>query len=59
MSKIKVTLVKGKSGHSKTQIRTLVALGLKRRSSSVEVETSPVIDGMVLKIKHLVSIENL
>jgi large subunit ribosomal protein L30 len=57
--KIKVTLVKGKSGHTKRQLRTLEALGLGKRTSSVEVETSPVINGMVSKVHHLVQVSEL
>lgn len=59
MSKIKVTLTKGKSGHSKTQLRTLVALGLGKRNSSVELENTPIVKGMVFKVSHLVNVENL
>jgi large subunit ribosomal protein L30 len=59
MSKIKVTLVKGKSGSTKRQQRTLEALGLGKRTSSVEVEVNPVINGMVSKVLHLVQIEKL
>ena len=59
MSKIKVTLIKGKSGHTKTQLRTLQALGLGKRTSSVEFEMNPVMKGMVEKVHHLVSVENV
>ena len=59
MSKIKVTLTKGKSGHTQRQLRTLEALGIKRRSSSVELEVTPITKGMVAKVHHLVTVENL
>jgi large subunit ribosomal protein L30 len=59
MSKIKVTLLKSKSGSTKRQQRTLQALGLGKISSSVEVESTPAISGMVVKVLHLVSVENL
>jgi large subunit ribosomal protein L30 len=59
MSKVKVTLVKGKSGSTQRQINTLIALGLGRRTSSVEVEVTPAIKGMINKVNHLVKIENL
>jgi large subunit ribosomal protein L30 len=59
MSKVKVTLTKGKSGHTKTQLNTLQALGLGKRNSSVEFEMNPVMKGMVQKVHHLVSVENL
>lgn len=59
MSKIKVTLVKGKSGSTQRQQRTLQALGLGKRSSSVEVEATSAISGMVFKVQHLVKVEKL
>ena len=59
MCKIKVTLVKGKSGHTKRQLRTLEALGLGKRTSSVEIEATPIMNGMVLKVHHLVKVVEL
>jgi len=59
MSKIKITLIKGKSGSTKRQLRTLQALGLGKRNSSVEVEASAAIKGMVTKVNHLISLEEL
>ncbi len=59
MSKIKVTLVRGISGSTKRQQRTLEALGLGKRSSSVEVEANSAINGMVFKVQHMVKVENL
>ncbi len=59
MAKIKITLVKSRSGSDKRQIATLNALGLGKVSSSVEHETSPQIMGMVAKIKHLVRVEEV
>lgn len=59
MAKIKITLVKSKSGSNKRQLGTLNALGLGKMNSSVEQETSPQIMGMVAKIKHLVRVEEV
>lgn len=59
MDKIKITLIKGKSGSTKRQLRTLQALGLGKRTSSVEVEDSSIIKGMVTKVNHLIRIEEL
>lgn len=59
MSKIKITLIKGKSGSTQRQLRTLQALGLGKRNSSVEVEASPSIKGMVSKVNHLITFEEL
>lgn len=59
MAKIKITLVKSKSGSNKRQLGTLNALGLGKMNSSVEQETSPQIMGMVAKVQHLVRVEEV
>jgi large subunit ribosomal protein L30 len=59
MAKIKVTLVKSKSGSTKRQQRTLEALGLGRIASSVEIEATPQIKGMVAKVDHLIKVEEI
>ena len=59
MAKIKITLVKSRSGSDKRQLGTLNALGLGRVNSSVEHETSPQIMGMVAKVKHLLRVEEV
>jgi len=57
MVKIIITQKKSDIGRSKRQKRTLEALGLRKINSSVEVDTTPQILGMVKKVKHLVSVE--
>ena len=57
MGKIKVTQVKSNIKRPQNQKRTLEALGLKRIGQVVEHDASPVILGMVNKVKHLVSVE--
>ena len=59
MAKVKVTQVKGRSGATKRQIATLEALGIKKIHHSVEVELTPVIKGMIEKVRHLVLIEEI
>ena len=59
MAKIRVTQVKSKIGSEKRQKKTLEALGLKKMHSSVEVEATPQILGMVHKVIHLVKVEKL
>jgi len=59
MAKIRVTHVKSKIGSEKRQKKTLEALGLKKMQSSVEVEATPQILGMVNKVIHLVKVEKL
>ena len=53
----KVTLTKSLIGRKQDQIATVKALGLKKLNSSVEKEATPQIEGMVTKVRHLVSVE--
>lgn len=59
MAKIKITQVKSKIGSTERQKKTLQALGLKKMNSSVEVEATDQILGMVNKVNHLVSVEKI
>jgi large subunit ribosomal protein L30 len=59
MKKIKVTQVKSVIDRPERQKRTMVALGLTKMHSSVEVEATPQILGMVRKVNHLVKVEEL
>ncbi len=59
MAKIKVTQVKSQIGRLKNQKRTLEALGLRRLNQTVEHEATPSVVGMVNKVSHLVSVEEL
>ena len=59
MIKIKITQVRSKIGSSERQKRTLQALGLRKMNASVEVEGTPQILGMVTKVRHLVSVEEI
>ena len=59
MTKIKITQVRSKIGSDKTQKATLIALGIKKLNRSVEHEVTPQIMGMINKVKHLVSVEEV
>jgi large subunit ribosomal protein L30 len=59
MAKIKVTQVKSGIDRSERQKRTLKALGLRKMNSSVEVEATEQIKGMVTKVLHLVTVEDV
>ena len=59
MSKIKITQIKSGINRSMKQKRTLEALGLRKMNATVEVEATPQILGMVQKVNHLVSVEEL
>jgi large subunit ribosomal protein L30 len=59
MGKIRITQKKSKIGQTVRQKRTLDALGLKRINHTVELEATPQIRGMVSKISHLLSVEEV
>jgi large subunit ribosomal protein L30 len=59
MAKIRVTLVKSTIGQVQSVKATVKALGLKKIRSSKELEDTPAIQGMIVKVKHLVKVENL
>lgn len=59
MKKIKITQIKSVIDRSERQKRTMIALGLKKINSTVEVEATPQIQGMVNKVLHLVKVEEI
>ena len=58
MSKLKITQTKSGINRTERQKRTLKALGLTPQHS-VEAEATPQILGMITKVKHLVSVEEI
>lgn len=59
MAKIKVTLVKSPIGCKKDQIATVKALGLKKIRDEKIHDATPQIKGMVSKVCHLVSVDEI
>ena len=59
MGKIRITQVKSKIDRPKRQKETLKALGLTKMHETVEHEATPQILGMVAKVQHLVSVEEV
>lgn len=59
MGKIRIKQIKSIIGSTKRQKRTIEALGLRKMNGEVEVEATPQILGMVNKVKHLISVEEL
>lgn len=57
MAKLMVTWVKSGIGHPRDQRRTLQALGFHRLNQTVEHDDSPAIRGMIMKVRHLVTVE--
>jgi large subunit ribosomal protein L30 len=59
MSTVRVTQVKSSIDRSHRQKDTLKALGLRKINQSVEHTATPQILGMIDRVKHLVTVENL
>ena len=59
MSKVKVTQVRSSVGQSKRHEGTLRALGLGKIGRTAEHDDTPVIAGMLRKVRHLVEVEKL
>ena len=59
MAKLRVTLTKGLMGKKPNQVKTVKALGLTKRNSSVVVEDTDMVKGMINTINHLVKVEEV
>jgi len=59
MAKLRITYTKSSIGYSKDQKATVRSLGLRKLNSVAVHEDTPVVRGMIFKVKHLVSVEEL
>lgn len=59
MAKYRIKQVKSKIGSTQRQKDTLAALGLHKMNQTVEQEGTPQIMGMINKVKHLISLEEI
>ena len=59
MAKVKITQTKSRSGATKRQIANLASLGIHRLHQTVEVELTPVTKGMLEKVLHHVTVEEV
>jgi len=59
VAKLKITLIRGKIKCKKNQIATIEALGLRKIGSVAEHNDNPQIRGMIKKVSHLVSVEEI
>jgi large subunit ribosomal protein L30 len=57
--RLRLTWVKSAIGYPKRQKATIKALGLTRLGSIVEHDKTPAILGMVVKVNHLVRLEEI
>ena len=59
MATIRITQVRSIINRPQDQKRTMAALGLRKMNQAVEVEATPQIRGMVNKVNHLVTVEEV
>ena len=59
MSKVRITQIRSVIDRPKKQKATMQALGLRKINKTVEVEYTPQIRGMVEKVKHLVTVNDV
>ena len=55
--RLKVTQLRSGIGFDKKQTLALRGLGLRRIRHTVDVEDTPSIRGLILKVRHLVTVE--
>ncbi len=59
MKRIRVKQVRSRIGRPERQKRVLDALGLRKLNQSVEHNATPPVMGMVEKVRHLVTVEDI
>jgi large subunit ribosomal protein L30 len=57
--KLKIKLVKSVIGKPKDQKATVAALGLRRLNYEIITDVNPQLAGMIAKVKHLLSIQEV
>jgi large subunit ribosomal protein L30 len=55
--RLRITQVKSRIGFDKKQGLALMGLGLRRIGHTVEVVDTPATRGLILKVRHLVTVE--
>lgn len=56
--KLKVTLIRSKSGQTERQVKTVHGLGLNKVNSSRVLNDTPAVRGLINKVAHLVTVES-
>lgn len=59
MKKYRITQVRSRIGRPAVQKRTLDALGVRRMNRPILVKGSPEIEGMIRKVRHLLTVEEV
>jgi large subunit ribosomal protein L30 len=57
-NRVKVTLVKSTIGFDRKQARVVEGMGLRRIGHTVELPDNDATRGMILKVRHLVTVDN-
>jgi large subunit ribosomal protein L30 len=55
--RVKVTLVKSTIGFNRNQAKVVEGMGLRRIGHSVELPDTDATRGMILKVRHLVTVD--
>jgi large subunit ribosomal protein L30 len=58
-NRLQITYKKSATGYNRSQRATVRALGLKKLHQTVEHDDNAVIRGMIRKVSHLVSVEEV
>ena len=59
VKKIKISLVKSTIGSVQSQIASVKGLGLRKLNSQSILDETPEVLGMIKKVKHLITVEEL
>ena len=57
MAKLRITYTKSGIGYSIDQKETIKSLGLRKLNSSIVRDDTPVVRGMIFKVRHLVTVQ--
>jgi len=55
--KLRITLVKSTIGFDRRQEKVVTGMGLRRIGHTIELADTPATRGMILKVRHLVTVE--
>lgn len=59
MAKLRITYSKSSIGYKEDQKRTIKALGFSKLNQIVELNDTPAVRGMIHKVNHLVTVEEV
>ncbi len=59
MKKVRITKIRSTIKRPKDQKKTMEALGLRKIGQTREHVLTPQIEGMIRKVKHLISVEEI